>query len=93
MSGDVRESLAARISMLEAWEAAFEQRHAVVDIVVDAEDPLRARQALMDALNVGAAQAGAILDTRLARWSAAERQTCHEDLCALRERLAESDSP
>ncbi|MDX6667473.1 MAG: hypothetical protein QOK04_853 [Solirubrobacteraceae bacterium] len=88
---ELKDTIAARISMVEALETGFEHRHEIVDLIAYAEDRANAEEALMAALAVDAAQAGAIMDARLTRWTVAERRSLEAELRTLRKQLDVGD--
>jgi DNA gyrase/topoisomerase IV subunit A len=89
---ELKGMITARISVLEALEAGFEHRSLVVDLIANAEDRPHAEEALAAALGVDAAQAGAIMDARLTRWTVAERRSLEAEMRSLKEQLVDGDS-
>ena len=79
--------LRTRLALLEAVEAAAEQRHAVLDVVADARDDSEAEAALISMLDVETAGARAILDLRLVRLTGRESEARRREIRELRRAL------
>ena len=76
-----------RVRILTAMSQALEDRVTVVQLVGEAEDRDRAREALMAAYGWDTVESTAVLDLQFQRASRSERERIAEELHEARERL------
>jgi DNA gyrase subunit A len=78
-----------RAHILEGLRVALEQLDRVIDLIRAAESPAVAREQLIAALSLTEEQAQAILDMRLQRLTALERDRILQELAELQQRIIE----
>ncbi len=78
-----------RAHVLEGFARALENLDAVIALIRSSESPAAARTGLMDQFELSERQAQAILELRLQRLTAMERQRILDDLAEVRARIAE----
>ena len=83
-----RRELEHRVRILSAMSRALEERVHVLQLVGDADDQERARQALMAAYGWGGVEATSVLDLQLHRATRSDRARIDRELHELRALLA-----
>src|SRR5688572_9491533 len=79
----------ARAHILEGLRIALDHRDAVIRTICETQDVDRARTNLMERFDLSELQAQAILDMRLARLAAIERQRIEDEYLAVIQQIAE----